>query len=150
MVLIISDDDIYPEVKINNFTSVYSIYLKQGFAQGVTLRRVCIAGTLTSAGDHSPDGWIPTTKPIKKKKKSLCLRFVLSLKWTVEFLHFWSESESDSGNREISHKLQQWSSCAPTPNRPEDGLIIECVVMCWVTIINLCVVEFFLSSAGCS
>lgn len=42
MVLITSDDKTYPEVKINNFTSVYSIYLKQGVAQGV------IAGTLTS------------------------------------------------------------------------------------------------------
>lgn len=38
MVLSISDDNTYPEFKMNNFTSVYSIYLKQGIAQGVVLR----------------------------------------------------------------------------------------------------------------
>lgn len=79
MVLIISDDDAYPVVKINNFASVYSIYLKQGIAQGVMQRHGCIAGTLTSTGDHSPDGWIPTLlNHLKRRLSQLCALFKMN------------------------------------------------------------------------
>lgn len=73
MVLIISETNFYTKVKMNNSTSVYSVYLKQGIAQGVVQRHAHarIADMLTSTGDHSPDGWKPNI--LHRLKRRLCL-----------------------------------------------------------------------------
>lgn len=139
MALIISDDNSYPGVKMNNLNFTISHTCIQHLKRGTHRWPLLVTTVLTGACQPFYNHF----------KRRLCPSFALYFKWTLEIFCFpflWRHLRES----ENFPQLQQWSSCAATLNRPEDGLVIECVVMCWVAVINLCVVEFFLSSARSS